>query len=63
MAVTLTEKAARQVRKHLSARGKGIGIRLAVKSSGCSGLVYALEFVDELRPEDKTFESFGVTVV
>ncbi len=63
MAVTLTEKAARQVRKHLSARGKGIGIRLAVKSSGCSGLAYALEFVDEPGPEDKTFESLGVTVV
>ncbi|MCX8049203.1 MAG: iron-sulfur cluster assembly protein IscA [Methylohalobius sp.] len=63
MAVTLTEKAARQVQKHLAARGKGVGIRVAVKPSGCSGLSYALEFVDELGAEDATFESFGVKVV
>lgn len=62
MAVTLTEKAARQVQKHLIARGKGMGIRIAVKSSGCSGLAYALEFVDAPRAEDKIFESFGVKV-
>jgi iron-sulfur cluster assembly protein len=63
MAVTLTEKAARQVRKHLAARGTGLGLRVAVKTSGCSGLAYALEFVDEPAPEDCTFESFGVTLL
>jgi iron-sulfur cluster assembly protein len=63
MAVTLTEKAARQVQKHLAARGGGFGLRVAVKTSGCSGLAYALEFVDEPDPEDRAFESFGVTVV
>jgi len=63
MAVTLTEKAAKQVRKHLTARGSGLGLRVAVKTSGCSGLAYTLEFVDELAPEDQSFESFGVTVL
>jgi iron-sulfur cluster assembly protein len=63
MAVTLTEKAATQVQKHLNARGAGYGLRVAVKTSGCSGLAYTLEFVDEPAPEDQTFESFGVTVL
>ncbi|HUL13674.1 MAG TPA: iron-sulfur cluster assembly protein IscA [Methylococcaceae bacterium] len=63
MAVTLTEKAAKQVRKHLTARGSGLGLRVAVKTSGCSGLAYTLEFVDELTPEDQSFDSFGVTVL
>lgn len=63
MAVTLTEKAASQVQKHLVARGQGKGLRVAVKTSGCSGLAYALEFVDELAPEDEHFESFGVIIV
>lgn len=63
MAVTLTEKAARQVQKHLAARGGGFGLRVAVKTAGCSGLAYALEFVDRPEPDDRAFESFGVTVV
>jgi iron-sulfur cluster assembly protein len=63
MAVTLTEKAAGQVRKHQAARGAGVGLRVAVKTSGCSGLAYTLEFVDESAPEDQTFECFGVTVL
>ena len=63
MAVTLTEKAARQVQKHLTSRGAGVGLRVAVKTSGCSGLAYTLEFVDETAPEDQTFECHGVTVL
>lgn len=63
MAVTLTEKAARQVEKHLVARGSGVGLRLAVKTSGCSGLAYTLEFVDETAPEDQAFEMHGVTLL
>lgn len=63
MAVTLTEKAAGQVQKHLAARGAGVGLRVAVKTSGCSGLAYTLEFVDETAPEDQSFESHGVTVL
>ena len=50
MAVTLTEAAARHVNRYLGKRGKGVGVRLAVKTTGCSGLAYKLEYVDELTP-------------
>lgn len=63
MAVTMTEKAAHQVRKFLDKRGRGTGLRVAVTTSGCSGLAYNLEFVDEIAPEDRRYDSFGVTVV
>ncbi len=63
MALTLTEKAADHVQKFLTKRGKGIGIRVGVKTSGCSGMAYALEFADEVEPEDNVFESNGVKVV
>ncbi len=61
--ITLTENAARHVAANLAKRGKGIGLRLGVRTSGCSGLAYKLEYVDELQPEDLRFESHGVTVV
>lgn len=63
MAVTLTEKAAEHVQKFLTKRGKGIGIRVGVKTSGCSGMAYALEFADAAEPEDKVFESYGIKVI
>jgi iron-sulfur cluster assembly protein len=63
MAVTITEAAARHVQKFLTNRGKGVGIRLGVKPSGCSGMSYVLEFVDELQPEDQVFEGHGVKVI
>ncbi|MCD8339233.1 MAG: iron-sulfur cluster assembly protein IscA [Burkholderiales bacterium] len=63
MALTLTEKAADHVQKFLTKRGKGIGIRVGVKTSGCSGMAYALEFADEVEPDDNVFESNGVKVV
>ena len=63
MAITLTEAAARHVTSHLARRGKGVGLRLGVRTSGCSGLAYKLEYADEIRPEDVRFESNGVTVV
>lgn len=63
MAVTLTEAAASRVQKFLSNRGKGVGLRLGVKTSGCSGMAYTLEFADEISPDDMTFESHGVTVL
>jgi iron-sulfur cluster assembly protein len=63
MAITLTEAAAQRVEKFLANRGKGIGLRLGVKTTGCSGMAYTLEFVDEALPEDLTFESHGITVV
>ena len=52
MALTMTAAAARQVRKSIEKRGKGQGIRIGVKTSGCSGLSYVMEFVDEPQAED-----------
>ena len=63
MAITLTERAAARVQTFLKSRGKGVGLRLGVKTSGCSGMAYSLEFADELDEGDLTFESFGVTVL
>jgi iron-sulfur cluster assembly protein len=63
MAITLSERAADRVRKFLVQRGKGVGLRLGVRTSGCSGMAYTIEFVDEALPEDLAFESHGVTVL
>jgi iron-sulfur cluster assembly protein len=63
VAITLTETAARHVAAHLAKRGKGIGLRLGVRTSGCSGLAYKLEYADDMRPEDMQFESHGVRVI
>lgn len=63
MAITLTEAAAQRVEKFLANRGKGIGLRLGVRTTGCSGMAYTLEFVDDLQPEDTTFESHGIQVI
>ena len=63
MAITLTENAARHVAAHLAKRGKGVGLRLGVRTSGCSGLAYKLEFADDVGPQDMLFESHGVKVV
>lgn len=63
MAVTLTEKAAQHVARFIEKRGKGLGVRLGVKTTGCSGLAYKLEFVDSASQEDYQFQSHGVTVV
>jgi iron-sulfur cluster assembly protein len=61
--ITLTENAARHVAANLAKRGKGIGLRLGVRTSGCSGLAYKLEYADEMRPEDREFESRGVRII
>ncbi|SDH47855.1 iron-sulfur cluster assembly protein IscA [Propionivibrio dicarboxylicus] len=63
MAVTLSERAAAHVANYLSKRGKGIGLRLGVRTSGCSGVAYKLEFADVIEPEDVSFESHGVKVL
>jgi iron-sulfur cluster assembly protein len=63
MAITLTQAAADRVEKFLTNRGKGIGLRLGVKTTGCSGMAYTLEFVDDTLPEDLSFESHGVKVI
>jgi iron-sulfur cluster assembly protein len=62
MGISMTEAAAQHVRRSLEGRGKGEGIRLGVRTTGCSGMAYVLEFVDEVAAEDQVFESFGVKV-
>ena len=63
MAISLTEPAAKRVKSFLDSRGKGLGLRLGVKTSGCSGMAYILEFVDEADEADEVFESMGVKVI
>jgi len=63
MSVTITEAAARQVQKFLDNRGSGVGIRLGVRTSGCSGMAYQMEFADEIAEDDLVFEDRGVKVV
>jgi len=61
--VSLTDRAAGHVQRYIAKRGKGVGLRLGVRTTGCSGLAYKLEFADDVRPEDHRFESNGVTVL
>jgi len=63
MPVTLTDRAAQHVQRYIEKRGKGIGLRLGVKTTGCSGLAYKLEFADDRKAEDTEFESNGVRVL
>ena len=63
MPVTLTQAAANHIEKYIAKRGKGIGIRLGVKTTGCSVLAYKLEYADESLPEDMVFESHGTKVL
>lgn len=63
MAVTLSETAADRVKRFLSDRGTGIGIRLAVKSTGCSGFAYVVDFADEVGSQDHVYDSNGIKVV
>src|SRR5574343_1493191 len=63
MSVTISAAAARHVTKYLARRGKGVGVRLGVKTTGCSGLAYKLEYADEVAPEDVVFEDQGVKVL
>ena len=62
MSITLTEKAAKPVSRFLEKRGKGIGLRFGVRTTGCSGLAYKLEYVDDNEQEDAVFESHGIKV-
>jgi len=63
MSITLTESAANRIKLFLAKRGKGEGLRLGVKPSGCSGMSYVLEFVDEIEDVDEVFEKYGVKVI
>ncbi len=63
MAITLTEAAAERVRNFMEQRGKGVGLRLGVRTSGCSGMAYVLEFADDIEDTDVVFEDHGVKVI
>ncbi len=63
MAITLTEAAADRVKAFLDNRGKGVGLRLGVRTSGCSGMAYVIEFVDDIEDSDAVFEEHGVKLI
>ncbi len=63
MVINLTERAASHIRKSLDKRGKGAGLRLGVRTSGCSGQAYVLEFADDIHQDDQVFEQHGVKVI
>ena len=63
MSISISEAAARHVTPYITKRGKGVGVRLGVNTTGCSGLAYKLEYADEIAPEDVVFEDNGVTVL
>jgi iron-sulfur cluster assembly protein len=60
--ITMTERAARHVASFLAKRGRGIGLRVGVRTTGCSGMAYKLEYADVAHPEDREFESHGVRI-
>ena len=62
MAISLTQSAAERVRSFLAARGHGMGLRLGVRKTGCSGFAYVINYADDSRPEDVVFEHQGVKV-
>jgi iron-sulfur cluster assembly protein len=62
MAITLTESAATRVKDYLTRRGGGVGIRLGVKRTGCSGWAYVVDYADDAGDEDVVFEDQDVRV-
>ena len=63
MSVTMTDKAADRVATFLQNRGKGVGLRLGVKTTGCSGMAYTMEFADEIDDTDTVFEDHGLKIL
>jgi iron-sulfur cluster assembly protein len=63
MSVTMTPAAAERVRSFMQNRGKGLGLRLGIKTTGCSGLAYVLEFVDDLNEDDQLFSIDEVNII
>lgn len=63
MSITMSDSAAQRVQAFLTNRGKGLGLRLGVRTSGCSGMAYVLEFVDEANDDDIVFEDKGIKVI
>lgn len=63
MSIILTEAAARRIRDQLAARGDGLGLRVGITTTGCSGHAYKLDYADQVGDEDRVFESHGARVV
>ena len=63
MSISLTESAVNRVKTFLEKRGKGVGVRLGVKTTGCSGMAYTIEFADEVEETDEIFEQDGVKIL
>ena len=63
MAVSLTQPAADRVKAYLDARGKGIGLRVGIKKTGCSGYAYVVNYADDVNDSDTVFEDHGVKVI
>ncbi len=63
MTITLTDVAADRIKSFLADRGKGEGVRVGVKTTGCSGLAYTVEFVDQIESDDQVFEDHGLKIV
>ncbi|MGH8496752.1 MAG: iron-sulfur cluster assembly protein IscA [Gammaproteobacteria bacterium] len=63
MSISLTESAAQRVLSFMKSRGAGVGLRLGVKKTGCSGFAYVVNYADEIGPDDVVFEDHGVKVV
>jgi iron-sulfur cluster assembly protein len=63
MAITMTDAAASRVKQFLDNRGKGMGLRLGVKTTGCSGMAYVIEYADALEEGDVVFEDHGIKVI
>ena len=63
MTVSLTQSAADRVKSYLDARGKGVGLRVGIKKTGCNGYAYVVNYADEIDDSDIVFEDQGVKVV
>ena len=61
--ISVTEAAAKKIKQNLARRGSGVGIRIGVRTTGCSGLAYVLEYVDRVNEEDTVFTSQDVSVI
>ncbi len=63
MGISLTDTAATRIKTFLDKRGKGVGLRLGIKTTGCSGMAYVMEYADEIEADDSVFEDKGVTLI
>lgn len=63
MSIQLTASAAERIQQQLAQRGKGLGLRIGVKRSGCSGYAYTMDYADDLQDGEQTWDCHGATVI